>query len=326
MRNVNPLRELKFLHIVLGAACNQHCKMCFQSDKQSLIDPEIFRQKLRPLYPFLTSVCIQGGEPTILPSTGEFINIALAMNPFIRFGIVTNGRLFDSRWSDIFVRYGDFVNISLNAASKKIYSDITINGDWEKVISNLQELSNKRRKAKSKLKVWASFVVLDDNLHEMQAFLTLCRKIGVDKARFFHDWKLLPSNGILLAEQLRKAYKLKSSGAIEIEGLESLEALVLRKPFSGLAYCTRPLNQIFIDYFGNVSFCCLLGERGILGNLHSESLSGLWNSRKALEIRRRIRSKDFSLCGTYCKPRGTFDKKTFSLACDGHTLIDLPIQ
>ena len=82
-----------------------------------MMDPQLWKEALRPLFPHLKEIILQGGEPTILPQSREFADLALQSNPGIRFGIFTNGHRFDRGWSEFICDHGSMAHFSLNAAS-----------------------------------------------------------------------------------------------------------------------------------------------------------------------------------------------------------------
>jgi len=119
-----PLSNLKRLHIMLGNQCNYRCKMCGQKDFNQEMNPIIYKKRLVSCYPYLKEIILQGGEPTVVPKTKEFIEFLLKKNPKIKFGIMTNGYMFDNFWIQKFIKHGSFVNFSLNILRCPIYQTL----------------------------------------------------------------------------------------------------------------------------------------------------------------------------------------------------------
>lgn len=304
-----PLSSIRILHIVFGMACNQRCTMCFQRDFHSRIDAAIYKEKLLPIYPHLKEVILQGGEVTIYPEVKEYIEFLITKYPQIRFSILTNGLKFDEYWADKFINYGSSVNFSLNAITQKTYDSITRHGDWGKVTANLKRLILLKKSAHSKLKVWASFVVLNENLHELGDFIIFANNLGLNGVRYFYDPSLLPEDKQLVAQQIAKARSLeKEFKNIEVGALDSFEAWALNKAYIMPGACPAPVNQIFVTARGDVSFCCHIAP---FGNLHFCSVGEIWNSLKAKMYRKLISRKNYSLCGNYCRPHRISTPKPF---------------
>ena len=62
-------------------------------------------------------------------------------------------------------------------------------------------------------------------------------------------------------------------------------------------FCTRPFEEIEISNTGEVYACCPNWNNFYsLGNIYKSSFNDIWNSDKAVELRKRIMNKDYSLC------------------------------
>lgn len=296
-----PLSNIKYLHIVIGMKCNFRCKMCFQKDFTTDADPLIYKEKIFSIYPYIKEACLQGGEPTVILECKEFTEFLIKINPQIKFNIITNGYLFDDYWIEKSIKYGKWVNFSLNAASKETHDIICRNDTWNRVILNLQELVDRKKLKNSGLEIGASFVVLDENIHEFSKFIEFCHKMGLDIVTFYYDSNLLPKNKILVEEELKRAYSLRDRlKDIRIENLEKFESWALNKNEKmPKVHCSRPFDTIFVAENGNVKFCCNVLES--LGNLHDEPIEELWNNLRAKRFRRIFKNGDYRYCGVFCR-------------------------
>ena len=64
-------------------------------------------------------------------------------------------------------------------------------------------------------------------------------------------------------------------------------------------FCTKPFEEVEIQFGGNVHVCCPNWNNYYsLGSLYEESFENIWNSEKAIELRKRIMNNDYSLCDT----------------------------
>ena len=62
-------------------------------------------------------------------------------------------------------------------------------------------------------------------------------------------------------------------------------------------FCTRPFEEIEISNTGEVYACCPNWNNFYsLGNIYKDTFDGVWNSKKAIDLRTRIMNKDYSLC------------------------------
>ncbi|UCC41527.1 MAG: SPASM domain-containing protein [Candidatus Aminicenantes bacterium] len=273
--------------------------MCFQSDFSREMPRYYYMEKLIPVYPYLKLVIFQGGEPTIVPEVKELMEFLNTRYPRIKLGIMTNGYFFDDFWINKFVKYGKFVSFSINAASKETYNSIVQNGNWEKVNLNIKKFVDIKTRDNSNVSVWASFVVLNDNIHELSKFILFCNGLGVNKIRFFYSGRLLPKNRSIIEDELRKARILeKELTDIEIDGLDFFEFREFNKRF--FSNCPFPFNEISIEVNGRVSFCCHFGET--IGNLNFNSIEKIWNSLVAKKYRALFKKRDYRYCSGYCDP------------------------
>lgn len=282
-----PRLRPRSLHIVLGQDCNQRCKMCFQDNFNSRIDPDIYKNILLPVYKGVNDVLIAGGEPTILPETREFIDIVKKENPCARFSTITNGKAFDRSWIDEFVSRGSSVKFSLNAVSKETYEKIVEGGDWDGVILNLKRLVECRNNdRKSGLRILASFVIIKENAHEASAFPEFCRKLGVDEWHFNID----------------KRERASLSGNPEAGSRPARAESVRPVNYSSgdnTRKCYAPYTNIYIDVSGNARVCCFSDK--VIGNIRESPIDELMNNEKAEAMRKRVtEERDYSHCDSNC--------------------------
>ena len=296
-----PLQDIRQLHLVLSLKCNQRCRMCYQTDYSRELDPSVVYHKLLPVYPHLEEIILQGGEPTVIPQTREFAEFVLRINPRVRFSVMTNGILFDEEWTGFFIRHGKLVNFSLNAASSGIYEAVSRTGNWPRIVENLNRLVLERHKAGAGVEIAASFVILQENIQEIGAFIEFGRGLGVDRVRFFYDPGLLPKDPEAVKKALEEASVLKKQAqTFRVDGLEGFEARFFHRRTEG-PECSSPFNTLFVDVSGKVSFCCQM--TCFVGDLRFEPVEKIWNNALAGKIREDFRNRDYRHCGYYCRPR-----------------------
>lgn len=65
--------------------------------------------------------------------------------------------------------------------------------------------------------------------------------------------------------------------------------------------CSRPFETMEIHPDGSVYFCCPAWNNYYkIGNIFSQSLDEVWNSKEAIELRKRVLNNDYSLCDKDC--------------------------
>ena len=296
-----PLNRLTRLHIVLGTPCNCRCSMCYQTDFRTAMDPAIYETALRPLFPHLREIILQGGEPTILPQTRRFADRVLQANPQIRFALFTNGQRFDAEWTEFFLAHGSYVNFSINAATEPTYLRITSgDADWNRLLGNLRAFDAARRACAAAPRIQTSFVATDDNLSELAAFLEFSQTLGADSIHFFFDISRLPRDRERARQELQEARAWRQAHPnIPVEGLDMFSHHLLGTPPTS-PVCTWPSDSLYVDVNGDARFCCLIDRS--LGNLAKADVEKLWNGWRARRLRRMVRAGNLRFCGAYCRP------------------------
>ena len=297
-----PMERLTRLHVVLGNPCNCRCSMCYQADFRSVLDPALYETALRPLFPHLREVILQGGEPTLLPQTRRFADLVLRDNPGIRFGLFTNGQRFGEEWAAFFVDHGSYVNFSINAATEGTHRRITSGDvDWGRLLENIRRMVALRAAGGGALRVRTSFVATDENLPELSVFLDFSRDLGVDEIHYFFDVSRMPRDRDLAREELARAAEWrKANPGIVVEGLEMFSHHLLGTS-PAPPRCRWPFDSLYVDVNGDARFCCLIHKP--LGNLRDASVAKLWNGWRARRLRRMVGGGDLRFCGAPCRPR-----------------------
>lgn len=311
MRFEHPLSSVEQLHIEMGYPCNVRCIMCFQENFSQKMDSMIWKSGLLPVYPHVSRVLIQGGEPTVMKDCKELIALVLSHNAAARFGVMTNGLLFGEYWRETFVDHGYEVNFSLNAASQATHERINVNSSYGKVMDNLERLIALRDGRKSPLAIFLSFVIIPENAHEVTDFVELADRLGVN-ARFFYDATRMPpaGEGERVTREVERGFAAmkRTEDRIFVEGLAAFHRhfCKLRRIQNRLSQeqekapprCMAPWKGLNVDRLGQVRFCCMSDL--MIGNLHRKNIHEIWNGRRAQMFRKRMAAEDYRYCQASC--------------------------
>jgi MoaA/NifB/PqqE/SkfB family radical SAM enzyme len=317
-----PLSKIETLTLEMGYQCNIRCSFCYQEDfspKNNAPD-ELWKEKLLSVYPSLKRVTFLGGEPTIIKGAKEFSDFIVKKYPHIKLDTITNGLAFKGEWIDKFVSNGHKIIFSLNAASAEVYDKVTKNSNWEKVIANIENLVAEKRKASANLILEASMLVLPENIAEMGSFVELCAELGFDKAFFitplFHQIKNIDRDVARISIKEASDMKVKYLD-MKVVGIESIAKNLFPEPDAEIVeliervgerderepsyydnVCKYPWNSLYVKHTGDVMVCCAAWFA--IGNLKKSSIEDIWNSSKALDMRKKMAKKDYSLCKRIC--------------------------
>ncbi len=179
--------EISLAH---SGRCNLRCKMClshegFQSHEEKL-EKIIFKQVLPFLLPHLKYIKFSGnGDPFAQNQTVKFLeNFNQKKFLQLRFKFLTNGLLLNKKmWQKIKHLQIEYINISVDAASKNVYEKIRRGGCWEKLQENLKFISQLRKNGKIG-RLFINMTVMRSNVHQLEDFAKMGLKLGCDHINF----------------------------------------------------------------------------------------------------------------------------------------------
>lgn len=172
----------------------------------------------------------------------------------------------------------DTLIISLDGATQETYNKYRLNGDIEKVVANVKDLVEAKKKLGSSTPIikW-QVIVMKHNEHEINDIQKLARELGVDtvslkSAQIYSKediYNFLPENP--------KFRRYRVSG----DDFELKFGLKNR--------CVRLWTQPVINCDGEMAICCFDkdGEYKI-GNLENNSFRSLWHSSQFDKMRKTV--------------------------------------
>jgi len=279
--------------------------MCYQTSfsRDDSMPALIYQEHLKPLYPHIKTVKLQGGEPTVMRNCKDFCILARSY-PQMKIAVTTNGIFMNQFWLDVFVNQGLYVNVSLNAGSKASYDQIVIHGNFDKAVGNLAKLVEHNRDGA--LKVAMSMVIIRANAREIAQFLKLGHSLGVQEINFGVDpiltFQNLPPKAEL-HEILAEAYQFIDDKGLRSEGLDAFARRVgyplgaAEQP-AALPPCPMPVRNLVVDEKGDVRVCCATWQ--IIGNTYRQGIEEILASAKRRRFQQKIVHDDYSWCDPKC--------------------------
>ena len=260
------------LQIEIASYCNYRCIFCYQTDEtfsgkestyMGFMDLDVFKRLIDECVdnvPYVTFA--SRGEPTLHPNFSEMLHYC--EGKFLDIKINTNASLLTQDKVAAILNVCDTVVFSIDTPDKDEYSTIRVNGDFERVINNINMFNQQRlaHPRSRKIKTRASGVYFDESrqdFKENQAFFSPF----VDEVAFvkYDPWE--------------KLYQFDSSAASN-------------------RCCNQPYYRFFVWHDASFNCCdmdykshlCSKDDRKIGSDL---SLSEAWNS----PIMNEIRSKHY---------------------------------
>jgi len=308
-------RRWRLLQVESSMACNLKCIMCpwrepaFQHSQTGHMQPDVWAA----ISPYLKEVqsidFTGGGEPLLQPHLIEWVGEA--SNAGCETGILTNGTLITGAKSRQLIDAGlDWLCISMDGATADIYEKIRPGAHFHRVCDNVSQIATQR--AGRRPKVMINFVMMQDNVHQLDAMVELAARLGVDQIIFkqcdvirgdrgrgvglFND---TPTRDIQKMEKsLRRARRLAKAKGIETAAFSWVP--------EELPVCAQdPRNSMFIRHDGRVAPCINLalgGDTTFLGNevmmprvhygrLPEDDLLDLWKTDTCRSYRERFEQR-----------------------------------
>lgn len=140
----------KVMEFELSNNCNLECVMCngyfsssIRKNREKL--PAIhspyndsFVDELEEFIPHLTDAKFLGGEPFMIDIYLKIWERIRKINPGIRIHITTNGTFLTDRVKNLLEGLRAGIILSIDSVSKETYNKIRINGNYDKVMANLE--------------------------------------------------------------------------------------------------------------------------------------------------------------------------------------------
>jgi radical SAM protein with 4Fe4S-binding SPASM domain len=247
-------------------------------------------------FSFLLWIIFGVGEPLMNPELFDIIRFAKNRN--IRIGFTTNGMLLaKNNIENILDSKPDWVNISIDGATKKTYEDIRVGADFDLVIANVKELARGVKNTGIDVSIW--FLGMRDNIEELPLMVKLVSGLGVKHLNMqsVHNWgkkeweerlgtQRINSDSAKLKDAVLKTKRLAKESDICFNYVN----IPFKRP---KRTCQWPWKSCYITADGFVTPCCIHGSDPAVinfGNIFEKSFAEIWNSLDYREFRRMLKS------------------------------------
>ncbi len=225
-----------------------------------------------------------GGEPTVHPDHIDII--ANAQHRGMETALVTNGAILRDGWEDVFPKLA-WLRVSLDAATAKTYAEIRKipESAFQQTLDHVEMIADHFHAVGAKTTLGLSYVVTQENKHEVYEAAILAQGMGVPSIRFAamfgphladyyskHDCQ-----GIDL--QIELASKLNDDG-FQVIGMFSSRYGDLEQGAPDYKTCYYQEFNCYIGADLNVYRCCntAYNELGRVGSLKEQSFAEFWQS------------------------------------------------
>ena len=258
-----------YLQIEPTSICNYRCVFCYQTDnkfnKRSTgfmghMKLETFKEIIDQAYGNVEFISLASrGEPLLCPEFKDMLNYT--RDKFFNLKINTNASLLDEKMAHAILESGvKTLVFSADAASKKLYDKLRVNGDLNKILKNIKKFQDIKLKkypdSKIITRVSGVKVNTDQNLDEMEKFWGSL----VDQVAFV-DY--VPWENVYISESSK-----------------------VNTP------CSDLWRRMFVWWDGKVNPCDVDYKSELsVGNIFNNNISELWKSKEYNSLRKKHLSK-----------------------------------
>lgn len=293
--------------------CNHSCYCCafgrIRREKASSIPRDILMKAIKEFKKGgVKSITFTGGgEPLMNKATLPALRLCKSLG--IKAGLITNGALLNDETIEFTTETCEFVRISLDAASNKVYTLFhrpknLKNDNFDIVINNIANLVRMRNARNKDMTIGVAFVVTKLNYKDIEPSVKLARNLGVD---YFQLRPALSIEDNTFNKMASKIWNEKINMQKEIMNYSTnkFSIYIMEYRHSALAEEKKNFKKCLIHQYhtvmgadSSVYLCCFFRgkERYKLGDLKKESFYEIWNGSKRRKVINSINLKKCPPC------------------------------
>jgi MoaA/NifB/PqqE/SkfB family radical SAM enzyme len=201
--------------------CLGKCAMCGMHHTPPRLISEDLLNKIEPYFNRLEVLGIHGGGEPLLGNIPYFVEQSVKHNFAIHMN--TTGVFLSKEMADLLLKTRLSIIFSVHAGKPDTYKKI-MGYDFKKVLGNINYLAQKDKEKKKGSVLGFSFIVMKENIDEIEDFLKIARDAGMGSVRFM---RLRPNKHILQGvkmpeRQLEFNYHEQYNAGIKREFLKRL--------------------------------------------------------------------------------------------------------
>jgi sulfatase maturation enzyme AslB (radical SAM superfamily) len=222
------------VRVLHGELCNIACTMCWQNHRdRHVISNDVLKERID--WSRVQDIELQGGEVLAMKQGKEFF-VWLTQEMGKKADLITNGMLLNEEWARNLVLGANWVQVSVNAASKQIHEQVNCGSRFEKVIGNIERMAQLKQELHADMKLIYKFTMVPENVHEVADAIAVAAELGCDKIAFGFDAETVPA---YLAENPELKTDLRKAIQAEILTGRPLEVETIRLERLGLVDVRR---------------------------------------------------------------------------------------
>ncbi len=288
---------LEAMLIAVSQKCNLKCPFCAREHGEGLeasdVSEEVFNRVLDEC-PNLMYLGLQGiGEPLLNPNLFRMVKEIRKRLPTLgRLALTTNGTLMNRDTALQLIDGGlNNITFSVDGATKTTYEKNRLGANFESVIGNIAAAVEYGKSTRRK-DLWfaANFIIMEDNVQEVPAFVRLAAELGIDTVGFYRG-REYPSERLMPIDESELNPVINEATVLAKElGL----SLKFADPTRSRDKICFFMQGVYLWLSGEVLPCHRMEPPGhpwpvrIFGNLKEESLTNIWNKPEYRQYRRQV--------------------------------------
>lgn len=307
--------------------CNLLCQMCHYpntvKDHKFDMEPELFAKIIEQVFPHADWVSLACQYEAFMSRHIEQFLEMVAKGPCTRIGIVSNATLWSERRIALMVNNPaiETISVSIDGGTKETYERIRINGNFDKLVRNLENFHRiKKESGSDRPALRMNTVLMRSTVRELPALVDLCVRVGAMRLECIRylainpalnedipDWEeVMP----ILVDAKRRAHDGGmelflpiEDPRLDVERDTQREAACNEAPIGRFSkYCEAPWSAVQIQPNGDIHPCGFYGQS--FGNLKEQSFTEIWNGKPYLELRRSLARVELHGKCAICNPHG----------------------
>ena len=311
------------LHIETTSRCNLRCPTCAHAEKGG-VGEDLSLDQFKTLvdqFDYVAKTILYGiGEPLLHRDLFEMVRHAKGRGIFC--GFFTNGVLLTERIREEVLENGqDYLNISIDGATRETFEKQRAGAVFEKVVSNVKALTALVRERRSALDVEAWNCLTAENVHELPQMVRLTAGMGVRKL-VTQDIMFWNSPGI------EDAFRPKQVDIVDTRREKALEEATREARRLGIGLdllmsagdrkrtCQIPWYFAYVTAKGLATPCNWLGWDGSklnFGNVADRPFKEIWNGPEYVKFRREMKGSEEP---EFCRKCPMWDRKIVRLVSE----------
>lgn len=270
--------------IELSNACNHACVFCNNprmKRKINFLDKDVFLNFVKQASNLgLQEIGLYStGEPFMIKNLNWFIKTSKENN-IKRVYLTSNGALASlEKVKSAYENGLDSIKYSINSSSKDNYKIIHGKDDFLKVLKNIDNVFNWKKKNNIKLQMLSSFIYTKRTYKEIKSYKKIFSK-------YFEEMKIFPAG---------------SQGGRINNIIKNISTENILKEKKNLKPCDMLWNRIHLTCEGYLTACCVDYELDLVYSdfkNSKEQLTDIWNNNLMQKLRKKHLEKDLddSLC------------------------------